>query len=85
MRAIAVPSGRVERLRRAIPEVLEPLRAQLESGAFGTILLQDTLWGFVPESVFGPPIRRAYRAVEIVPSTRSVGLFSSVIVLERRG
>ena len=70
---------------RLDPEVLEPLRAQLESGAFGTILLHDTLWGFVPESVFGPPMRQAYRPVEVVPSTESVGLFSSVIVLERRG
>jgi len=66
------------------PAIWAPLLSALEAGAFQTILLHDTLFTLLPEPVFGPPIRASYRPVELVVSTPSVGLYGSVIVLERK-
>ena len=66
------------------PAFFAPLRSALESGTFQTILLQDTLFNLLPETVFGPPLRASYRPVELVVSGSNVGIYGSVTVLERR-
>jgi 4-amino-4-deoxy-L-arabinose transferase-like glycosyltransferase len=66
------------------PAIFQPLVSQIESGAFGTIVLQDTVFSMLPESVFGPPLRRSYHPVDLVVSGAPIGIYGSAIVLERK-
>ena len=66
------------------PAYCAPLLSALESGAFQTILLQDTVFTLLPETVIGPALRASYHPVELVVAGANVGIYGSVTVLERK-
>ena len=66
-----------------MPDVIEPVLAQLDRAEFQTILVPNAFRDLLPEAEFRPRFNAHYRKVEVIGAGVPMGTLTPVTVLRR--